>query len=936
MLCLVCEKTIPLDRQQAGSPFCSKEHGEQHGAQQPTRRRMSRLGLVPATFAPSSPACALLDAQPVTTASRTLLPPFCDVILGRTKLKPPEAIALPRARVVGGLPGAAPPVNGQAIRAGRPEQSNHLHLGPGLASRTAAARRLSTAPRALTAPAAASLPQTILCAVDGGFWIAPWDASILKRWPGARWASFSPAQPSLPVLIARNVLSATAAALAAVLPPQQIMRPVSREFASARVRFRPAGVFAETLRAADFRPALSAVDGGFWIAPWDASILKRWPGARWASFSPAQPSLPVLIARNVLSATDAALAHVPPPQQIMRPVSREFASARLRFRPAGVFVETLLKADFRPAPSVVEFRTGPLTIVLHGSSSLKPAGETFIRQAAFPASVTAAPVNVLPGFQAIRVADFPPAPLTSVLDCTLPPSALKRAAYRGGSFPPADSESQVASSPQAASKAAAVRLPKPLFSVQFGVEAAGDPQALEAIAESLPMADMAPAPHNLEALAPRPRLWLPEQVSGALTPSLRSSGAQVPNLCWVVQSPSPLTLEPAPFQYIHFIPRELGNPDVSDCESQSDESLVSTAGFADVSPWPLLGVFRALYNTADFSLCPASLEVLTLSRSRAVPRRGKYIVGAMGVPATFHDSSVLSEGPGFSGILVLPVVGAPEWEFGQKPAAIQSDKAGELSSSKKQSRNAPRLWRSVPVFVRGLALAIPLIAPAIYYAPSMITPASQAQMTAAMQARATIDLREDFQTGLGAWTGPQGWESSWSIDSPGAAQAGRLALFQAMTPLTDYHLELQGDIQAKALSFVFRAADMNNYHAAKIVIRNPGPLPSVYLVRYAVIAGRPGPKTETLLPMYLRTDSLYDVRVGIQGDNFTITINGQLVETWSDGRLKSGGVGLFAEKGELSHVRSIHVTENVDFLGWVCSQVSHWNADRPRIGVKHE
>jgi len=129
---------------------------------------------------------------------------------------------------------------------------------------------------------------------------------------------------------------------------------------------------------------------------------------------------------------------------------------------------------------------------------------------------------------------------------------------------------------------------------------------------------------------------------------------------------------------------------------------------------------------------------------------------------------------------------------------------------------------------------------------------------------------------------------------------------------------------------------MNNYQAVKIVIRKPGPLPSVYLVRYAVIDGRPGPKTETLLPMYLRTDSLYDVVVGIQGDNFTITLNGQLVETWSDGRLKSGGVGLFAEKGEVSRVRSIHVTENVDFLGWLCSQVSHWNADRARIGVKHE
>ena len=88
--------------------------------------------------------------------------------------------------------------------------------------------------------------------------------------------------------------------------------------------------------------------------------------------------------------------------------------------------------------------------------------------------------------------------------------------------------------------------------------------------------------------------------------------------------------------------------------------------------------------------------------------------------------------------------------------------------------------------------------------------------------------------------------------------------------------------------------------------------------------------------MYLRNDTLYDVLVTVQGDNFTVTVNGQLIETWSESRLKSGGVGLFAEKGEISNVRSVHVTENEDFLGRLCSQVSQWNADRKRIGVKHE
>jgi hypothetical protein len=263
----------------------------------------------------------------------------------------------------------------------------------------------------------------------------------------------------------------------------------------------------------------------------------------------------------------------------------------------------------------------------------------------------------------------------------------------------------------------------------------------------------------------------------------------------------------------------------------------------------------------------------------------------------------------------------------------------DVPLAKNPWQEALRFWRSVPGFARGLAVAIPLIAPAMFYAPTISLPhisTSEGTLMAAIQARAAVDLQDDFQAGLGAWTGTTGWESTWLKNSPGAVQPGRLALYKPMTPLTDYHLEIHGQIQSKALSFVFRATDMNNYYAAKLVMRKPGPLPSVYLVRYAVIDGLAGEKTETLLAMYLRTDTLYDMLVTAQGENFTITVNGQLVETWSDARLKSGGVGLFAEKGEISEIRSVHVTENEDFLGRICSQVSLWNADRARIGVKNE
>lgn len=139
-----------------------------------------------------------------------------------------------------------------------------------------------------------------------------------------------------------------------------------------------------------------------------------------------------------------------------------------------------------------------------------------------------------------------------------------------------------------------------------------------------------------------------------------------------------------------------------------------------------------------------------------------------------------------------------------------------------------------------------------------------------------------------------------------------------------------------ALGFVFHAADPANYYAVQIAIRKPGPLPSVVVIRYAVIGGHEESRHEAPITQYLRDDTFYHVLLTVDGEHFGVSLNGQLIDAWSDGRLKSGGIGLFAGKGEKADVRSVHLVENDDFLGRLCSQVSQWTADRRTIGAKHE
>ena len=654
---------------------------------------------------------------------------------------------------------------------------------------------------------------------------------------------------------------------------------------------------AEAIHAGPER--LRSMDAGLRTMPWDASFRTRWPTAHLAParLLVAHPFPPVLALSNAIHRDGACGAPIPFP---LTPASAPFTNGL-------------------PTPTLLANQTGFPPLLKPGSVYASPL-----------ASATAAPIGPR------QRLELGAAVLTSPQG-VLPPLA----GYSGEALPSANSPSPSAA-PGLSLNAGVLspKLPVPQIGLVHGLEGGTGLQALSGIGESFTLADMEPALRAAGPIAAGPTLALPEpSLRAVVAPSLRAPLAQAPDLRGRGGKPAAQS-EPPSFQYILQIPGDVGKPDRGDLEGE--QFVCSLAGWAmEELPSPIFGIFRPLYDSCDFSLRPVWLASLfALGHPFGGPRLcAARSPKAMGSPGRFNRAAAHDSGPGFSGVLMLPQSGAPAWEFEQlPPVASRPEDARDRPAANSPWQEALRFWRSVPGFARGLAVAIPLVAPAIFYAPTISAPhlsIDQDTMTA-IQARAMIDLREDFQSGLGAWSGAKGWENTWQMDSPGAAQPGRMALYRPMTRLTDYRLELQGQIQSKALGFVFRATDMNNYYAIKIAIRKPGPLPSVYLVRYAVIEGRPGPKTETLLPMYLRSDTLYDVLVTVRGENFTITVNDQLVDNWSDGRLKSGGVGLFAEKGEISQVRSVHVTENDDFLGRICSQVSHWNADRIGIGVKHE
>jgi hypothetical protein len=182
-------------------------------------------------------------------------------------------------------------------------------------------------------------------------------------------------------------------------------------------------------------------------------------------------------------------------------------------------------------------------------------------------------------------------------------------------------------------------------------------------------------------------------------------------------------------------------------------------------------------------------------------------------------------------------------------------------------------------------------------------------------------LREDFHTGLSGWdgsnrlarTGPAGRRSSPRI----------VAALEAFHSLSNYELEFLGQIDRKSMDWAFRAADLHNYYATKLVMTRPGPLPNAGLVRFVVLDGRERERVELPLPLTLERGVDYRVRVSVRGNRFLTSVNGQLISSWMDSRISRGGVGFFSEDGESSMLKWVSVSERDSFLARIASHPLH-------------
>ena len=190
-------------------------------------------------------------------------------------------------------------------------------------------------------------------------------------------------------------------------------------------------------------------------------------------------------------------------------------------------------------------------------------------------------------------------------------------------------------------------------------------------------------------------------------------------------------------------------------------------------------------------------------------------------------------------------------------------------------------------------------------------------VTRPIKERAAFFIVEDFQKGTDRWVNP----SAITVEQPGMISVDGLALHGETLNLASYRLDFVGKIRSKAMGWVVRAQDSNNYYAFKLVETGRRSARSYHLERYTVIGGDRKRSSDSLqIPVPSRltqTDDFNRISVRVRDQQITTLINGYGVDFFRDSQLPRGGVGFLSDKGEEALVSRVTVSGNEDTWGLI-------------------
>jgi len=238
----------------------------------------------------------------------------------------------------------------------------------------------------------------------------------------------------------------------------------------------------------------------------------------------------------------------------------------------------------------------------------------------------------------------------------------------------------------------------------------------------------------------------------------------------------------------------------------------------------------------------------------------------------------------------------------QLPAADREGKDEGLPSFLRSPEELPkglRIRAGVSLIVVGVSVvAIAIAAYLVVNKPAWMTARRGPARTIISSAQSRAKAEPT------APVNPSGWISDFAPNTAGSLGPRYISVLRPSLNLTDFRMDFQGRIEKKALGWVFRAKDSDNFYVMKLETVKPGPEAVIALIRFAVIDGVEQPRTEIALPGRTPASAIFKVRLEAVGPRFITWIQEQKVDDWSDNHIPAGGIGTYSEQGERGSFRS--------------------------------
>jgi len=170
-------------------------------------------------------------------------------------------------------------------------------------------------------------------------------------------------------------------------------------------------------------------------------------------------------------------------------------------------------------------------------------------------------------------------------------------------------------------------------------------------------------------------------------------------------------------------------------------------------------------------------------------------------------------------------------------------------------------------------------------------------------------IEEDFNGGLRNWIGGT---ADWKLNAAGV-RTGSFALFAPSLDLTDYDFEFLAHVDQRSVTWVFRATDENEYHRASIA-NTPG---GRTFTRSSVVEGTEGLSVAKALRAPANPKSAITVQTRVRGNEFTVSMDGETVDRWTENRLPVGGIGFISSPEDRARLYWVRImpgneTEEID------------------------